>query len=209
MFLQKTFPIYKPYCPVMKTIRYYTVTALPYLYYPSADSSLQIEHRAYLDGYVFPLHKKRDAWMVGHDIPVVENLIGSFQSTLDFDSVGAFLIKNDKNSQQPKSEIFAKFKQSITGQKRNVPFVSGIIGFRTFTVQPGESTSFRINLDLCEAQTREPKTHFPTWIRADKYGDEFLENLIKADEEAYSKIPKIGFLPLWAGIAAMFLINGH
>ncbi|MEI7726697.1 MAG: hypothetical protein WCK09_16430, partial [Bacteroidota bacterium] len=186
-----------------------TVSALPYLYYPSSDSSLKIEHQDYTDGYTFPLWKKRDGWMVEHHIPVVENLTGSFQSTLDFDSVSTFLLQTNKNHPVPKSGTLAGFKQSIASQKRNTPFINGIIGFRTFTLQPGESTKFNITINLCEANIREPETplsqgrgvggealpagELTSRLPVRGGGGDLLKNLLQSSEQAYAKIPKLNF----------------
>jgi hypothetical protein len=155
-------------------------TALPYLYFPSADSALTIEHQAISDGYTFQLQKKRDGWMVEHNIPLVEKLSGTICSSLQFDSVCTFQLHNKPGQKEAKTDPLGMLKQSITGQKRNTAFFNGIAGLRTFRLQPGESTSFRII-------TGKPASSGEDLMTLD------LEKLVNADEQAYAKIPKLTF----------------
>jgi len=164
-----------------------TFTALPYLYFPSPDTSLTIKHREYDDSYQFPLRKKRDGWMVEHKIPVAEELSGSGKWNLNFDSVFTFIGTNKPGFQTPYPGVTSLLKHSIARQKRNVPYVQGIIGSRTFRLEPGESTSFNLIISLTEKRKQTPEKGS---IRAENIHP---DKLIREDEEAYSKIPRLSF----------------
>ena len=174
-----------------------TFTLLPYLYYPSSDSTNKVEHQYWPDGYNFPLQKKRDGWMTEHNIPILEQLSGYLNSTLRYDSVLTFSFKNFTESLSQSTGFLKKLKYAITRQKRTTPFINGIVGFRTIAMQPGESTSFRLITTVAEPRKMK-------FINADTpagmagmadYGKSRpdLEQLVKADEQAYSKIPKLHF----------------
>lgn len=154
-----------------------TITVLPYLYYPSGDSVPVVEHRTEPEGYEFSLLKKRDGWMIEHNIPVVENFTGDFQSSLPFDSVCTFRQKTGSGSQNRETGAISMLKRTIAGKKRDVPFIHGIIGSRTFTIQPGESTSFRMITRCAEAEKRISQENID------------LEKLVRDDEEAYARVP--------------------
>ena len=163
---------------------------LPYLYYPSGDSLHGIEHQSGTDGFAFQLTKKRDGWMIEHHIPVVENLSGYWASSLGFDSVTTFTLKDGKVTERNSSDILTILKQTFLLQKHANSFIHGLFGFRTLHLQPGESTSFHVTIDLTEQVIRESRLPLPAWGGA---GGGLLSQLLKSDELAYSKIPKLAF----------------
>lgn len=155
-------------------------TAIPYVYYPSNDSNLDITHQPLTGNYIFPMQKKPDNWMREHNIPVVSNLNGYFNPGISFDSVTTFLMKPGDIASGQSKQLHSQLKQSIGRHLRNAAFIKGINGYRSFRLQPGESTSFRLVLNLSGEQP-------PATISQDYE----LEKLVRESEQAYSKIPKL------------------
>ncbi len=175
-----------------------TFSALPYIYLPSADSLAETEHDTKNEGYTFALQKKRDGWMVEHDIPVVEKMTLNFHSSLPFDSVITFKVKTGKNYHQGKSEALDALKQSFSKLKRNALFVNGLVACRTFRIEPGESTSFTITFNLSDNKSRLPsvgRAGSGVLMGSRNPAADLFDpgKLIKADEQAYARIPKLRF----------------
>jgi hypothetical protein len=152
-------------------------TAIPYVYYPSNDSTLDITHQSLSGNYTFPLQKKPDNWMREHNIPVAGNLTGYLKPGINFDSVSTFLIKPGKTGSG-----HSQLKQPMGRHLRSAAFIKGINGYRSYRLQPGESTSFRVAFNLSGEQ---PPANFSQ--------DYDLEKLIRDNELAYSKIPELHF----------------
>ncbi len=173
-------------------------TAIPYLYYPSSDSTLEIEHQSNPDGYTFPLQKKRDGWMVEHNIPLIEHLSGNLKSSLKYDSVFTFLLKNGQSQVQKRSEPLASLKESLKMQKRGASFINGIACFSSFRIQPRESTSFKVFIELNEARKTMSEASREVCETIQKSEEVILKNLsldrlVEEDENAYANIPKLTF----------------
>ncbi len=191
------------------------VTALPYLYCPASDSLHSVAHRSYPDCYSFQLKKKRDGWMKEHDIPVEENFTGYLKSSLRYDSVFTWRLKNDQGRLQKQSGTLSRLLESLSIQKRYSPFINGITAFRTLKMQPGESTTFEVIVSLVKRdepdaalngtlrKAENDKSSQDSRLREAeslKLAGEFrmlesmdLTRLVKEDEQAYSRIPVLKF----------------
>ena len=165
-----------------------TITLLPYLYYPSPDSLNRFDHILFPDGYIFPLTKQRDGWMVEHNIPVCEHFRGLYTSTIGFDSVQTFSVPATGQNEMYGKDIVSLLKTSLARQKRAAPFVNGIAGWKDFRLQPGDATSFRVNLSLDEMGKINPEAEIKKPEQVD------LEELVKEDEKAYAGIPTLKFV---------------
>jgi hypothetical protein len=195
-----------------------TIMALPYLYYPSADSIDNIDHVDHVDfpdGYTFPLKKQRDGWMVEHNIPVCEQYSGFYTSNIRFDSVLTFSLRTAERNKPGRKDLLSILKKSIIEQKRSVHFVNGIVGSRTFRLQAGEATDFRILVCLSDAGNRMQDSGYKILDKEKRIQDSGyrmqdkekrildagcwmldkidLEKLVREDEKAYSRIPGLKF----------------
>lgn len=165
------------------------VGLIPYLYYPSKDSTMDIGHENLFDAYSFPLRKPRDNWMLEHHIPLTESLNGYFASNLRFDSTLLFTMNGSDHLRSGKMEFITPLKQSFCIVKHGSQVIKGIAGFRTLSLAPGEATSFSMTIGLSDARNRKSE---------ELKKISFLFNLdfnsvIKTDEKAYSKIPLLKF----------------
>ena len=157
------------------------ISAMPYIYYPSGDSILDIEHNSLLGGYSFTLKKQRDPWMVEHKIPVSETLTGSYTLTGCTTLTGLAFVRNTRlETKKTEKPAYFGLIRSMISQKRNGMYIKGIISDTRFTLQPAEATSFRVMVNLSVAGCGIP-------------GRIDLETLVKDDELAYSKIPHLNF----------------
>jgi hypothetical protein len=154
--------------------------ALPYFYYPGADSGTMAEHQVYPEGFSFQIRKKRDSWMVEHNIPIREDLSGFFTTNLNFDSVSTFLLKTRDSRLSKTDGPISQLQNSFALKKSNISYINSLVGFRTIGLQPGESTSFRIIINLADKRCMIP-------------ADIELERLVKADEQIYAGIPNLFF----------------
>jgi hypothetical protein len=163
-------------------------TALPYLYVPSDDSLPDIEHQSFADGYTFPLVKKRDGWMVEHNIPVSDTLTGSFTLTGCRTLTGlSFCRPSGQKSPARTYGPNAPLVAAIAGVKRTAKYVKGIIRSREFTMYPGDAASFRMSVSLSDMKSGQGTF---SNILSEKID---MDLLMKEDELAYSKIPMLGF----------------
>ncbi|MDP1623825.1 MAG: trehalase family glycosidase [Bacteroidales bacterium] len=163
-------------------------TLIPYCYFPSTDSILDIDHQFYPKGFTFPIWKKRDQWMVDHNIPLGENMRGLWTVTGCTNMAEwAFIRNTSMDNGHDHGNPYLELLTSMKYQKRTSQYIQGIIRSREFTLYPGDATSFRteITLEMKHAGNRFIKSMTPKNLD--------LEKLVKADEQAYSKIPKLNF----------------
>ena len=174
-----------------------SMSAIPYIYYPSTDSVLDIGHNNFTDSYNFRLIKKRDLWMVEHNIPVSDTLTGWYTLTgCTTPSRFAFVRSTRQEKKEAKEVQYAGLIRSLISQKRSSRYLKGIIHERTFQLQPGDATSIRVIVRLSGAPIpvwggagggalQYPGSRIPDLINP--------ENLVREDEQAYAKIPKLEF----------------
>ncbi|MCX6279609.1 MAG: trehalase family glycosidase [Bacteroidetes bacterium] len=166
-------------------------TILPYLYYPSADSVNDIERRDNPDGFIFPLQKQRDGWMKEHNIPVTDTLTGYWTLTgFTAATESTFVRKTSNDKINSEKEQLDDLIFSIVGQKRVAQYIKGFISARDFTLQPGDATEFTIKVDLTKKQTPGSVKSRNICTLPTNFDQ---ESLVRADEKAYSKIPKLNF----------------
>jgi len=161
------------------------ISIIPYHYYPSADSLVNIEHDNLFDAYCYPLNKKADSWMKEHSIPITTAIQAFYSPGLPLDSMTCLSFKaglKSGRSAGPADDI----RRSLQLKKCSEPYWTLVAGFRTLRLQPGESTRFRMLISLEEAAVRRPPA-----FRKLKTLD-FVDPLkvIKDDELIYSRIPK-------------------
>ena len=181
-----------------------SVTTLPYLYFPSPDSIQDVDHQDYPDGYSFTICKPSDGWMKEHNIPLAVTLTGSWTLTGWPTLTGSSFIRDASQIRASnKNDSFEALIKSMVLQKRTSKYVKGIIGSRYFTMYPGEATFFRVMVNLSEKGSRFRETPLSQGRGAGGEvsrhpGNGIDENvdpekLIREDEQAYSKIPKLTF----------------
>ncbi|MFZ4521526.1 MAG: MGH1-like glycoside hydrolase domain-containing protein [Bacteroidales bacterium] len=161
--------------------------ALPYFYYPSADSTLTLDHLSLTEGYHFKLEKKLDGWMTEHNIPLEESFnglwtINGFRAFSD----RSFVVKTAPGNLRADLEPMASLFSSMNLKKRTGKYLHGLIQTRNFTLQPGDRTSFTIEISL--AGTNEP-----TRKQLRKTDNIDFEQILKESEQVYAKIPRLQF----------------
>ncbi len=161
---------------------------LPYFYMPSRDSMQDIIPAVIAGAYEFTLNFQRDGWMREHNIPLTEITDGFFQSSLRFDSVNAFLMTPYSNMGSDKKDPYIQLKRSFAALKHG-KCIKGIIGSRMMRLEPGESTGFRVATSLTGEKS--------LWKEMVAIEGEIMgvdcEKLIREDEAAYARIPKLKF----------------
>ena len=176
-----------------------TISALPYLYYPSSDSIMDVVHQKDPNSYSFHLIKKRDSWMIEHHIPVCDTLTGWFTLTgLDTSPGFCFAKTTLEETRKTDDDLYAVLVRTIIRQKRASPYIKGIISNSSFTLQPGDIASFRLATGLAEGGSPLPASG--------EVGDGALhgsgytlkkdpdpEQLVKEDEQSYANIPRLSF----------------
>ena len=170
------------------------VSVIPYYYFPSSDSVSSVRHEPFSGSYTFPVEKKKDGWMKEHDIPFTEHLSGYYLGNIRFDSVHAFLISRAGSSGFQGNDCYAAIKKALMLQKRNSPYLQGLILNRTFRLQPGDQTSIRIVFGIDDTGNRlysdnsgEPDIS----ARIQTVLDVDLDELVREDEQVYSRIPRL------------------
>ncbi|MEI6899693.1 MAG: trehalase family glycosidase [Bacteroidota bacterium] len=159
---------------------------LPYCYYYSGDSSVDIRHENPFDLYSFPLRKNRDDWMKEHNIPLTENLTGFVTGNLLTDSVKTFVLDPANYSSQEWS-LSGLTDQWVKKARKSKKILKGILQASSFRIYPGEKTSYRIIYGV------EPKEVRP----ADFYRQTKpllsigLEKYMKEDEKLFASIPDL------------------
>jgi hypothetical protein len=158
----------------------------PYLYYPSEDTLNNIKHETPYDFYTFPVIKKRDGWMIEHQIPLAEKLNGFLLGNLQPDSVQTFVLCRNNRSLN-RTDPFNDLKRSILLQKRKTNAVKGMILAGNFRLQPGERTHFRLVAGLEDAGLRMPAVY----RKAEPLLKLDMNRLVTEDEQVYEKIPPL------------------
>jgi hypothetical protein len=159
------------------------ISVLPYFYYPSGDTINDIVHENPFSLFSFPLHKKRDGWMVDHSIPLTENYRGYFAGSVDFDSTDAFVISNRTPLKAVKSPV-SILRKSIQSLKKNSVAVKGMIFCRNYRLEPGDITGMRNLYCLEDATVRMQDTY-----RSMRPGFEIdPARLIREDEKQYGNV---------------------
>lgn len=176
------------------------VSAMPYLYYPAADSLMDIDHSNRQDVYTFRLNRKRDAWMSDHNIPVAGLLTGSWSVTgLSALTCRAFVRPGLRDNSTPEKEPIGELVKTMIHQKLDSRYVKGLIVTREFNLQPGDATSFRIVVDLAEPGSGKQTSIMSSQdmdIQDAGHGiqsDIDLEKLVRDDEKSYMNIPRLPF----------------
>ena len=161
--------------------------AVPYLYYPSGDTLNDFTHQGPFDFYTFPAKKNRDSWMKEHSIPLTEDMQGFIAGNIRFDSTLSFVMGRCDTPQQNSSDPFQKLKDQLHKNKRTANAVKGLIFSRGFRIYPGEQVHFRMVFGLDDKKIRVPDLFrkIQPLFKVD------LMELVKEDEKAYEKIPKL------------------
>lgn len=128
----------------------------PYLYFTSGDTVNDIVHQSPFDLYSFPLKKVRDSWMKEHSIPLVEELQGSMESDMRFDSTLSFVTTKDRLSVQHSHDPFQKLKDQLFKNKRSETAIKGLILSRGFRIYPNDQVHFRMVFGLEDKNIRIP-----------------------------------------------------
>jgi len=161
----------------------------PYFFYQSNDEYAGFDHSDIADGYSFNLEKKKDSWMVEHNIPVIENIRGLFLASLLFDSVSTFSMKPCQLKGGSITDKYSGIKNSIVNQKLILKRLKLLIGARSLRLAPGDTTEFRTIIGLADSSS-----HLANLSRRSR---ELLtcdlQKLLKDDERAYSRVPLLTF----------------
>lgn len=161
------------------------ITIMPYQYYPSADTFVNLEHNNLFGAYSYPLKKKADSWMKEHNIPFATDLRVFYTPGLPLDSLTAEVVR--LNNKSGKNSGPAAGLQRYLTLKSNPGGVWQLFsGFRTIRLEAGESTRFRVLVGIQDAGCRL-QDGFRALESLKKVDP---EQLVKDDEFAYSKIPK-------------------
>ncbi|MEI7661130.1 MAG: trehalase family glycosidase [Bacteroidota bacterium] len=172
-------------------------SALPYLCYPSPDSLEDISRCENPAGYTYKLIKKRDGWMVEHNIPLSDTLAGRYTLTgCDTLTGWSFVQSTSGGVNEKETDQFSGIIRSMAVQKRASRFIKGIISTFSINLLPGASTAFRVVSGLQAAGLPEPARN-RAWnheLREMALPDRFdPEQLVKDDELAYARIPNLNF----------------
>ena len=169
-----------------------SISAKPYLYYPSGDSIMDIEPQHPANRCTFPLKKKRDGWMVEHHIPVSESLTGWYTlSGSNTPSGWCFRGETGKTA----DTLYSDLRRSMARQKHASRFIKGIISTLNFTLQPGEVTSFRVETGLIDKGDSLPSGGATLLDKRFDIPENLdMEQLVKEDEQAYARIPRLSFV---------------
>ncbi|MCX6282534.1 MAG: trehalase family glycosidase [Bacteroidetes bacterium] len=162
------------------------VLLIPYHYYPSTDSAVNLGHDNLCEGYCYPLIKKADSWMKELRIPFSTDLQAFFSPGLLLDSMVYSAFKAGSESSKPIGPA-DDIRRSIQLRPGSQPYWVLAAGFRRIRLQPGESTSFRMKVYLEEVSVRKPEGFRK--LASLNNADPSL--VIAEDERIYSKIPKI------------------
>jgi len=162
------------------------LTLIPYHFYPSEDSLINVEHYGLADGYCYPLIKKPDDWMKEHQIPVLTSLRAHLISSLRFDSVVALNFRAGTKTGKAGC-ITDDIRRSLQLKIMFLPYTMAVFGMRTIRLGPGESASFRIALDLEDEGVRKQEA----FRKVKSLMGTDAENIIKEDEKIYSRVPHL------------------
>ncbi len=164
-----------------------TFTVHPYLYYPSGDSTNDFNRVS--KGFAFPVLRKRDRWMTEHNIPVATRLSGTWTLTGFSTPTGYSWVR--RTTSEPGGEAGAPFSGLVASSAKNYPgqpYVKGIVRSRTYRLEPGDMTSFRVQVEVRDPVNRSRTSSLGTGENIDP------GKLIAEDERAYARIPAMKHL---------------
>ncbi|MEI6455638.1 MAG: trehalase family glycosidase [bacterium] len=164
------------------------LNVFPFLVIPAERDTLNFGHSNLADGYTFSIHKKRDSWMVEQKIPLNENLSGLVLSSVPMDSVHLFrsTAGSSKNSNK---DVYSQIKNLLLTGLASGTKAEGMIGSRSLSLAPGDVTELRVVVGLDDRSIR------PSVLsrKSKPLLNLNLEELVKADEKEYSRIPSLPF----------------
>ncbi|TRZ72104.1 MAG: hypothetical protein D4R97_06185, partial [Bacteroidetes bacterium] len=128
-----------------------------------------------------------DGWMKEHSIPLAEELQGFMAGDIRFDSTLSFVMGKDYTSKQKSPDPFRKLKDQLQKNKRSMKAVKGLIFSRGFRIYPGDQIHFRMVFGLDDMKIRIPDLS----RKIQPLFTHDLRELIREDEKAYEKIPKL------------------
>lgn len=168
----------------------FTLGAFPYFYYQSDDESAGFDHTNITDGYVFNLNKKRDSWMVEHNIPLIEKIKGLILTSSEPDSVITLSVNSSNLKSVSINDRFSGIKSSVANQKLPLSHLNLMIASRNFRMSPLDTTELRIIIGL-----EDDPAHLSYLAGKSKVLLKYdLKKLLKEDEQTYSHIPDLDFV---------------
>ncbi|MCX6285799.1 MAG: trehalase family glycosidase [Bacteroidetes bacterium] len=162
------------------------ITLIPYHYYPSADSIVNLQHDNLSDGYYYPLYKKPDSWMKEHQIPIITSLRAYLLPGLKLDSMIVLSFNAGTKTPRPAGPL-DDIRRSIQLKKMSSPGTMAVFGMRTIRLEPGESTRFRIVFGLEDVNVRMQDA----FRKLKPLMDVDPANIVREDEKVYSKILQV------------------
>jgi hypothetical protein len=160
----------------------------PFLLIPAERDTFTLGHSNLADGFTFSLYKKRDSWMVEQQIPLNENLGGLILSSVPMDSVQLFVIPAGVSDPAIK-DGYSRMKNLLGTGLASDKKAEGMVGSRCLSLAPGDVTELRIVAGLADQSVRSS-------VLSEKLRPLLslnLEELVKADEKEYSRIPVLTF----------------
>lgn len=140
------------------------------------------------NAFVFNHNKKRDGWMLNHDIPLVEDLKSIYMIDQPVDRAGCYSLLKDEKDNKLETFISDAEKDSLNSilsvEKTSVLFFN-----KKLQIAPHQTVSFRIirGMDSAENNSDDLLNELTKLSKVD------LEQFLLDDEKLYSKIPKIRF----------------
>lgn len=140
------------------------------------------------NAFVFNHNKKRDGWMLNHDIPLVEDLLSVYMIDQPVDKAGCYSLLKDEKDNKLETFISDAEKDSLnnilSAEKTSVLFFN-----KKLQIAPHQTVSFRIvrGMDSAENNSDDLLNELKKLSKVD------LEQFLLDDEKLYSKIPKIRF----------------
>lgn len=140
------------------------------------------------NAFVFNHNKKRDGWMLNHDIPLVEDLLSVYMIDQHVDKAGCYSLLKDEKDNKLETFISDAEKDSLnnilSAEKTSVLFFN-----KKLQIAPHQTVSFRIirGMDSAENNSDDLLNELTKLSKVD------LEQFLLDDEKLYSKIPKIRF----------------
>ena len=140
------------------------------------------------NAFVFNHNKKRDGWMLNHNIPLVEDLQSIYMINQSVDRAGCYSLLKDEKDNKLETFISDAEKDSLdsilSAEKTSVLFFN-----KKLQIAPHQMVSFRIirGMDSAENNSDDLLNELTKLSKVD------LEQFLLDDEKLYSKIPKIRF----------------
>lgn len=141
------------------------------------------------NAFVFNHNKKRDGWMLNHNIPLVEDLQSIYMIDQSVDRAGCYSVLKDEKDNKLETFISDAEKDSLnsilSAEKTSVLFFN-----KKLQIAPHQTVSFRIirGMDSAENNFDDLLNELTKLSKVDL--EQFL---LLDDEKLYSKIPKIRF----------------